>query len=317
MANVNFWHNLGNSLAKLGSGMTQTAMTSIALRNSTNCCGGSIFGMSGGCFGGRMGFGMPSMYNPMSNPLGIGVFSPTSMTNTMNTQYGNALAYQWGYQLAQQAKMNSLASAQQQTLLQSQQLNQQRTDNDYAGNIDENQDTTQGAAFNKATSEMVDEDGEVVKDKSFTISQAKDGEEYTKDLSNLSKSYLADIDKSVGNGDGEISVDEYINYEMKSQNLANANAEQKSDAMKLGQIAFSKLDQNGDNKLDWKEMAAAFATFDTDTANISKDKRDGKITSEDHEKWSLYLGNQNSNVFDTTVRKNYTQLFGKKEDEDS
>ena len=193
----------------------------------------------------------------------------------------------------------------------------QKTDNEYAGDIDKNQDTTQGAAYNKASYEMTDENGEVVKDKSFTISQAKDGEEYTKDLSNLSKSYLADIDKSVGNGDGEISVDEYINYEMKSQNLANANAEQKSDAMKLGQIAFSKLDQNGDNKLDWKEMAAGFATFDSDSTGKSKKDLDGKITSEDFATWSEYLVNQNSNVFDTTVRKNYTQLFGKKEDEDS
>ena len=304
------WSNFGNALSRLGAGLMQTGVTSYALRASTNPWNNtSIFGF-GGC--GMMG-GMMSPYNSIANPMGIGVFNQYNAYNAMNTQYGNALAAQWGMTLMQQAKMNNISLPQMyQTTNKT-----QKTDNEYAGDIDKNQDTTQGAAFNKATSEMVDEDGEVVKDKSFTISQAKDGEEYTKDLSNLSKSYLADIDKSVGNGDGEISVDEYINYEMKSQNLANANAEQKSDAMKLGQIAFSKLDQNSDNKLDWKEMAAAFATFDTDTANISKDKRDGKITSEDHEKWSLYLGNQNSNVFDTTVRKNYTQLFGKKEDEDS
>ena len=308
------WSNIGNTLARLGSGLTQTAMTSYTLRASTNPCNYSIFGFGGCGMGYSMGMGgMMSPYNSIANPMGIGVFNQYNAYNAMNTQYGNALAAQWGMTLMQQAKMNNISLPQMyQTTNKT-----QKTDNEYAGDIDKNQDTTQGAAFNKATSEMVDEDGEVVKDKSFTISQAKDGEEYTKDLSNLSKSYLADIDKSVGNGDGEISVDEYINYEMKSQNLANANAEQKSDAMKLGQIAFSKLDQNGDNKLDWKEMAAAFATFDTDTANISKDKRDGKITSEDHEKWSLYLGNQNSNVFDTTVRKNYTQLFGKKDDEDS
>lgn len=302
------WSNFGKALSRLGAGLMQTGVTSYALRESTNPWNNtSIFGFRGcGMMGGIM--------SPYSNPLGVNPYSGFS-TQTQNP-YGNTLAYQWGANLFDLAKANTLASQQ---MYQSSTTNNttKKTDNEYAGDIDKNQDTTQGEAFNKATSEMVDEDGEVVKDKSFTISQSSDGEGYTKDLSNLSKSYLADIDKSVGNGDGEISVDEYINYEMKSQNLANANAEQKSDAMKLGQIAFSKLDQNGDNKLDWKEMAAAFATFDTDTANISKDKRDGKITSEDHEKWSLYLGNQNSNVFDTTVRKNYTQLFGKKEDEDS
>lgn len=306
------WSNFGNSLSKLGAGLIQTGMTSYALRTATNPCNTSIFGFGGCGMGCNMGFGMGSMMS--ANPMGIGLFGANNAYNAMNTQYSNALGYQWGLSLAQQAKNNNLAMPNFSTINSN---NIKKTNNEYAGDIDKDQDTTQGKAFNKATSEMIDEDGKAVKDKSFTISQSKDGEEYTKDVSNLSKSYLADIDKSVGNGDGEISVDEYINYEMKSQNLANANAEQKSDAMKLDQIAFSKLDQNGDNKLDWKEMAAAFATFDTDTANISKDKRDGKITSEDHEKWSLYLGNQNSNVFDTTVRKNYTQLFGKKEDEDS
>lgn len=306
------WSNFGNSLSKLGAGLIQTGMTSYALRTATNPCNTSIFGFGGCGMGCNMVFGMGGMMS--ANPMGIGLFGANNAYNAMNTQYSNALGYQWGLSLAQQAKNNNLAMPNFSTINSN---NIKKTNNEYAGDIDKDQDTTQGKAFNKATSEMIDEDGKAVKDKSFTISQSKDGEEYTKDVSNLSKSYLADIDKSVGNGDGEISVDEYINYEMKSQNLANANAEQKSDAMKLDQIAFSKLDQNGDNKLDWKEMAAAFATFDTDTANISKDKRDGKITSEDHEKWSLYLGNQNSNVFDTTVRKNYTQLFGKKEDEDS
>lgn len=306
------WSNFGNSLSKLGAGLIQTGMTSYALRTASNPCNTSIFGFGGCGMGCNMVFGMGGMMS--ANPMGIGLFGANNAYNAMNTQYSNALGYQWGLSLAQQAKNNNLAMPNFSTINSN---NIKKTNNEYAGDIDKDQDTTQGKAFNKATSEMIDEDGKAVKDKSFTISQSKDGEEYIKDVSNLSKSYLADIDKSVGNGDGEISVDEYINYEMKSQNLANANAEQKSDAMKLGQIAFSKLDQNGDNKLDWKEMAAAFATFDTDTANISKDKRDGKITSEDHEKWSLYLENQNSNVFDTTVRKNYTQLFGKKEDEDS
>ena len=164
---------------------------------------------------------------------------------------------------------------------------------------------------------MVDEDGKAVKDKSFTISQSNSSEGYTKDVSNLSKSYLADIDKSVGNCDGEITVDEYINYEMKSPNIANANAQKKSEAMKLGQIAFSKLDQNGDNKLDWKEMAAAFATFDSDSTGKSKKDLDGEITSDDYAAWSERLVNQRSNLFDTAVRKNYTDLFNKKEDENS
>lgn len=303
------WSNFGNALSKLGAGLIQTGMTSYALRASSNPCNTSIFGF-GGC--GMMGGMMGGMMSPYSNPLGVNPYSGFS-TQTQNP-YGNALAYQWGTNLFNLAKANSLAS--QQTLLSSNPTIK-KTNNEYAGDIDKDQDTTQGAAYNKATSEMVDKDGEAVKDKSFTISQSNEGEAYRKDVSNLSKSYLADIDKSVGNGDGEITVDEYINYEMKSPNIANANAQKKSEAMKLGQIAFSKLDQNGDNKLDWKEMAAAFATFDSDSTGKAKKDLDGEITSDDYAAWSERLVNQRSNLFDTAVRKNYTDLFNKKEDENS
>ena len=310
------WANIGNAFQKLGSGLMQTATTSYVLRNSTNCCGGSIFGLGGGCFGGGMGFGMPSMFNPMSNPLGIGVFSPTNMLNTMNTQYGNAMAYQWGFQLAQQAKMNSLAAAQQQNLMQSQQLTQQKTDNEYAGDIDKNQDTTKGQEFNKGTHELVDEKGKAISDKSYTISAPEDADGYKSDLSELGKSYLADIDKSVGNGDGEITADEYINYEMKNSLPSKADADRKKLAMFETQIAFNKLDQNGDNKLDWKEMAAAMATFDSDSSGKAEKDLDGKITSKDYEFWSQSMVDQSSNIFDTAVRKNYNQLFGKEKEEE-
>ena len=306
------WSNFGNALSRLGAGLMQTGVTSYALRASTNPWNNtSIFGF-GGC--GMMGGMMGGMMSPYSNPLGVNPYS--GFSTQMQNPYGNALAYQWGTNLFNLAKANSVSYPQ---MLQSSNTNNttKKTDNEYAGDIDSNQDTTQGKAFNKATSEMVDADGEVVKDKSFTISQSSDGEGYTKDLSNLSKSYLADIDKSVGNGDGEITADEYINYEIKNSLPSNADAQQKSDAMKLGQISFSKLDQNGDNKLDWKEMAASFATFDSDSTGKSKKDLDGKITSEDYATWSEYLVNQNSNVFDTNVRKNYTQLFDKKDDEDS
>lgn len=306
------WSNFGNSLSKLGAGLIQTGMTSYALRTATNPCNTSIFGFGGCGMGCNMGFGMGGMMS--ANPMGIGLFGANNAYNAMNTQYSNALGYQWGLSLAQQAKNNNLAMPNFSTINSN---NIKKTNNEYAGDIDKDQDTTQGKAFNKATSEMIDEDGKAVKDKSFTISQSNSSEGYTKDVSNLSKSYLADIDKSVGNGDGEITADEYINYEIKNSLPSNADAKQKSDAMKLGQISFSKLDQNGDNKLDWKEMAAGFATFDSDSTGKSKKDLDGKITSEDFSTWSEHLVNQNSNVFDTNVRKNYTQLFGKKEDEDS
>lgn len=301
------WTNISNAMTKLGAGLTQTALTSMTLRASRHC-GSSIFGFGCGYgfTGGMMNLMYNPMYNPMSNPMGIGVFSPYNSYNTMNTQYGNALAYQWGLSLGQQSKMNSL-----QEMPQLQNL--QKTTNKYAGDIDKNQDTTKGAEFNKATNELVNEDGEAVKDKSVTISNPKNGEEYTNNLSDLSKSFLANIDKSVGNGDGEITADEYVNYEMKSPRLTNADAKEKLQAMQSSQIAFSKLDQNGDNKLDWKEMAAGLATFDSDSSVKTKNDLDGVITSKDYEIWSTRLVDQTSNIFDNAVRRNYQTLFGEKD----
>ncbi len=305
------WTNISDAMTKLGSGLTQTAITSYTLRASSNL-GRSIFRFGCGC--GMSGM-MNPMYNSMANPLGVGVFNPYNAYNAMNTQYGNALAFQWGQSLAQQAQMNSLSTMMMQQ--QQQQIsNLKKTNNEYAGDIDKNQDTTKGAAFNKATSEMIDKNGEAVENKSFTISHVKNEKEYIKDVSNLSKSYLADIDKSVGNKDGEITIDEFVNYEIKNGLSSSADADEKSEATKLGQVAFSKLDQNGDNKVDWKEMAAGFATFDTDTSGESKKDLDGVITSDDFANWSTKMVDSNKNLFDTTVRKNYEQLFGKKDDEE-
>ncbi len=309
------WANIGNAFQKLGSGLMQTAVTSYVLRNSTNCCGGSIFGMGAGCFGGGMGFGMPSMFNPMSNPLGLGVFSPTNMFNTMNTQYGNALAAQWGYLDAQKIKANSQNSMY--PNIYNTINTMQKASYDFAGAVDKDQDTTKGKALNEATNQMLDDEGKAVEDKAFTISENNDT--YKDDVKEYGKSFLAEIDNSNGNKDGEISIDEFVNYELNHSLKSNADSDEKAVAMQKAQAAFGKLDQNKDNKIDWKEMSAAVATFDTDKDKEAKGGEgalDGKITSEDFAHWSTEMTNSASNTFDKTFMNNYNFLFGKEKKEE-
>ena len=70
MSKLNFMQRLSQTLTKMGSGLTQTAMTGIALKSMNNCCGGqSIFGFGCGSFGYGGGMGItPQM---MADPMGF------------------------------------------------------------------------------------------------------------------------------------------------------------------------------------------------------------------------------------------------------
>ena len=78
----------------------------------------------------------------------------------------------------------------------------------------------------------------------------------------------------------------------------------------LAQIAFNRIDQNGDGKLDYKELGAVFATLDRD----SEDKQDGVITSEEFEKNSEGLHEPNNTNFEKLLRENYNNLYNQKSD---
>ncbi len=287
MVSIN-WQKIGNMSSKLGQGFMQLGVTSIALKAANNQ---SIFGMRGCCFN-----GMSAMY---SDPMGISWMPNQQFGYGVNNQYGNAMAYQWGASLMAQAQANSPVSAYPFTgATQQQQTQISKTNAGYAGDIDKNQSTEKGEKFDKAT-----QDGKDVK-----ISNNKSKEDYVNDISDLGKSYGALMDS---NNDGKISLDEFTNKEMKSLS-SDASASQKAQAKQMAQNAFFKLDQNGDNVVDWKELSAGIATFDTSIDG--KEQLDGKLDTNDYSKWSELMTSSQTNEFDKMVQKNYKHLFGKTEE---
>ena len=93
---------------------------------------------------------------------------------------------------------------------------------------------------------------------------------------------------------------------------SDATASQKAQAKQMAQNAFFKLDQNGDNVVDWKELSAGIATFDTSIDG--KEQLDGKLDTNDYSKWSELMTSSQTNEFDKMVQKNYKHLFGKTEE---
>lgn len=312
MNKVNFMQRLSQTLTKMGAGFTQTAMTGIALNSMNHCCSGpSIFGF--GCSGG-FGYGMGMNYGigitpqMMADPMGF-TWLPNPMNMyAQNNAYGNMIAAQYGYSLGMQAR----AAAANQTA--AMQLSQQlpKTTAEYAGDIDENQETESGKDFNIATNDMSSnknaKDFNIINNYSDPDNKTQCVQEYKTAISNLAKSYAADIDAS-GNKDRKVTSEEFINYELSKLN-SNATEQHKAQAKQMALNAFNKIDQNGDGLADWKELAATIATFDTSTDSTNGNAtKDGTISTTDFTKWSTLLGQQGTNAFDTTVRNNYKQLF--------
>lgn len=331
----------GIGQATFTAGMTGAMMHEMLNGNNGCGCQGSIFGNRFGMFGGNyygnnygMMFGGNSCCggnwfnptNPYVNPMGIGMPNPTMQMNTLNTQYANQLAWNWGYQKGVEGKLMAQAS----NALQAQQLEQLKklqqtqqsqqtlasTNAAYAGDVDKNQSTEKGEALHTALNSMSDKEGNAVKGKSFDIIKggikSKDKKagaaEYKSAVSDLGKSYLAYMDKTTGNSDGKITLDEFIDFEMQRLDK-NATDEQKTKAKLMAQNAFKKIDQNGDGKADWKELAATIATLDSGTDG----KLDAKITSTEFATNSETMYSAQDTTFDNAVRKTYTQLFGKDE----
>lgn len=312
MTKLSIMQRLSQSLTQIGKGLTGTAMTGIALKSMTGCCSQSIFpmGRAGYSCGVRMGYGIGITPQMMADPMGFSWLPNPACGYAQNNAYGNMLAYQYGLNLA--AQSNAQIASNMASLQQQQQL--QKTNTKYAGDLDKDQETKTGKAFDNATDKMAEN-----KDSSFNIldkytnpkDEKKCADEYRAAVSNVAKSYAAEIDNTSGNKDRKVTVEEFVKHEMSKLDKA-ASDENKAAAKAMAQTAFDKIDINGDGYADWKELAATVATFDTDN-ETDKKPLDATITSAEYRKWSALMSQQGTNEFDTTIRKTYTQLFGNKE----
>lgn len=316
---------LGNSAMNIGMDIAQFEMTREMLKT------GSIWGMGGYMYGGGM-FGCRSFgggsWMMNGDPLGLTWAGGGYDTyNPYYTQMGNQMAFNYGYQMAQQGAytqgysqgfFNPTDTYQTRQIIQNDATAPLQPEaNKFAKlNVSE-QDETEGHNFDEVTNNFVDEEGEAISGKEYDleVKADKDGKfssDYKAKVSELGKSYLANIEKTTGDVDNKgIDLKEFKKHEMKKL-PADATDEQIEEAEARTENAFKKLDINDDGKIDWKEYSAAIMTFDQEAGTQPKGKaNDGVITSEDYAAWSSLMGSEKTNLFDTSIRKNYKQLFDK------
>ena len=116
------------------------------------------------------------------------------------------------------------------------------------------------------------------------------------------------MDGTSGDGNGQVTQEEFVEHSLRDLS-SEATSDKKQTAKLLAQIAFNRIDQNGDGKLDYKELGAVFATLDSDNK-----ERDGVITSEEFEKNSEGLHESSNTNFEKLLRKNYNDLYNQKSD---
>lgn len=255
----------GQSLQKISKNMMQTAMfygqSKMALHQSEFGFG-SIWG--GGYMGGCNGGYMGGCNN---------------MWNMYNQQTLN-MAYQQGY--------TEMAFRLQQSL---NNTPTQHTKNPAADAVGKDTKTELGADYEEA--EKNGTNFEFVKSKLPQFPEAKDKKEfYTQAFTLLGQSLLANIDKNSGNQDGYITLEEFLKNEK-----ADTDATKKANMQKV----FNQLDQNGDGKVDYKELTAMLAMYDANS--------DGEISKEEFNKGDTSLINGTATK---SLQDKYNELFPKK-----
>ena len=263
----------GQSLQKIGKNMMQTAMfygqSKMALHQSEFGFG-SIWG---GGYGGYMGGG--SIWG-----CGCGGYMGGCYGMNMYNQQTLNFAYQQGY--------NEMAMRLQQSLSNTP---TQHTQNPAADAVGKDTDTKFGAAYEEA--EKNGTDYEVIKQDLTAISDTTQKKTiYTKAFEDLGKSLLANIDKNSGNQDGYITLEEFLKNEK-----ADTDATKKANMQKV----FNQLDQNGDGKVDYKELTAMLAMYDANS--------DGDISKEEFNKGDTSLINGTATK---SLQDKYNELFPKK-----
>ena len=307
--------NLSNSLLKMGTSFLQLG-TFYAAAKSINHggCGGSIFG-SGCCGGGGGYYGIGYSTGPMvygGGGFGLGqIASDRYMMGQMYAagfaanQQLNYLSSMNGAMYPSMIGMPSLnmnlpgvttASATQQTI--------SPTNNPAADKVDKNQST--------ALAEKYEQNVKDKKSTTFVTNSWKDMQEGAekndahRDASNnFAKSYIMHMDKTTGNSDGEITLDEFKEYNIKTDLGDDVSDDMKKAANESSAVIFNKLDQNGDGKLDWKEMSAMFTVYD----GIKDGKYDGVITNEELEAGNSLMLDKNNQTITQKLRAAYKDIF--------
>lgn len=262
----------GQSLQKIGKNMMQTAMfygqSKMALHQSEFGFG-SIWGggYMGGCNGGYMG-GCNNMWNMYNQ-------------QTLN------FAYQQGYnEIAM--RMQNIHNG---TSGLSGTIPVEHTNNPAASAVPQGIDTKLGKAYEEA--EKNQQSFNFIKPELAEITDANEKKTvYNQTFTELGQSLLANVDKNSGNQDGYITLEEFLKNEK-----ADTDATKKANMQKV----FNQLDQNGDGKVDYKELTAMLAMYDANS--------DGEFSKEEFAQGGQSLLNGTAAQ---TLQNKYNELFPKK-----
>ena len=307
--------NLSNSLLKMGTSFLQLG-TFYAAAKSINHggCGGSIFG-SGCCGGGGSYYGIGYSSGPMFYGGGFGLGQIAADRYMMGQMY--AAGFAANQQLNCLTSMNgamypamtgmptlnmNLPGLTTTTSTTTQPL--QKTNNPTADKVDKEQSTAlaqkyeQNIKDNKSTT--------FVSDSWKDMPEGAEKNDAHRDASNnFAKSYIMHMDKSTGNSDGEITLDEFKAYNIKTDLGDDVSDDMKKAANESSAVIFNTLDQNGDGKLDWKEMSSMFPVYD----GMKDGKYDGVITNEELEAGNTLMLDKNNQTIDQKLRDAYKDIF--------
>ncbi len=314
----NWWNKNGNAVGKgiqvagttaMGAGITGMFIDTLNDKSSIFGCGSSKYNM--------MNPMMYSMMNPMMMGMGGSLFGlggigcscccPTSMAANTGYQYGFMLGMQQN--MINAAQMQQVGLYQYPSVANNPYLQNFNLNNPYSNLIDTTTvtdaetetetdtwddtkvdfkgtklkdgegDSSEGAEYDLKTDALG-----LKKIKQVKISENDDDESIKKGLIEKGQNVVANLDSDE---DGYVSLEEYVKNEKTKSGYDAAVAKR----------AFSKIDLNNDEKLDWTELAAVNGAFASDPEASSKDniKPDNVITQKEYNVWSEALGDASNN----------------------
>ena len=130
---------------------------------------------------------------------------------------------------------------------------------------------------------------------------------YMTQVKAFGKEFIKGIDAKHGNSDGVLTYEEFEKYQMEDL-PADASAELKEKMKESSKIAFDRLNLNGGNTIDEKEITTLLAAMDYD----NKSNVNGIITINDFMRTSTQLAQKEKNSLDTLLKDRYEAFFDKK-----
>lgn len=282
--------DISKNLSKIGESMMQMGITYGISKESMrggSCGGGSIWNMGmgmGGCFGG--GYMMGAMGGGCYG-MDMGM-DPRMMMQAqmMGAEYG-AMAAESDF--AKIIEMTKTPDAE----------NVKKDTDSKAGEQLEN-DLNAQKTHSFATQDWKDLNA---KEERTSKEQAKLDKDYKTMITNLAKSFVAqlrDTDK------GNVTEDEYVNYVFRQAGADNLTNEEAAKLEEEAVNQFRNMDLNESGTLDYKELGAYINVLDKD----SDDKVDGELSEDNIKDVNKQLSKADNIEIKEKLEESYKTLFG-------